>query len=101
MNEVKTQQTRIRFMDLLPDGFAVVLGFSSAFYLLAFPVIDDFKAVGAFAGMAFSLGIQIYKLIEVKRIRREIDALKANREQHSIGFDSRLRQIEQKLENHE
>lgn len=101
MNEIKSEPMGIRLMDFLPDGVAVILGFASAFYLLVIPAIADFKAFGAFCGMAFSLGIQIYKLVEVKRIRKEIDQLKASKELHTSFFDSRLKQIEKKLENHE
>ena len=91
----------ITFMDIVPDGLAVILGFSAGLYLIVNPLIDDFKAVGAFLGMFASLGIQVYKLIEVKRIRREVDALKNTKEEHTTFFDGRLKQLEKKLENHE
>lgn len=87
-------------MDFLPDSLALILGFTASLYLMVSPSIDDFKTISAILGMFCSLGIQVYKVVEVKRIRKEIDKLKATHENANF-LETRLKQIEKKLQSHE
>ncbi len=100
MAETRIQPQGIRIMDFLPDSLALIIGFTASLYLMVSSSIDDFKTIGAILGMFCSLGIQVYKIVEVKRIRKEIEKLKATSENTNF-LETRLKQIEKKLETYE